>query len=61
MRIFGEIKIPCEYMSNDISQDWLKNRVVAEIVEEILDKNLIKFTERYEGGYYIMDGEINCE
>ena len=61
MKIFGEINIPCEYMSNNISQDWLKGRVVTEIMEEMLNKNLIKFTERYEGGYYIMEGEVNCD
>lgn len=61
MRIFGEIKIPCEYMSNNVTQDWLHQRIANKITEEMLDKNLIKFTEKYENGYYIMDGEIDCE
>lgn len=62
MRIFGEIKVPCEYMSNDnMTQDWLMDCVANKIAKELLNKNLINFTERYECGYYIMDGEVDCE
>lgn len=61
MRIFGEIKIPCAYMSDNATQDWLQQRVANEITKELLNLNIIKFTERYEHGYYIMSGEIDCD
>lgn len=61
MRIFGEIKIPCEYMTDNATEDWLQHRIANKITEEMLNQNLIKFTERYENGYYIMKGEVDCE
>ena len=61
MKIFGEFKIPCEYMSDNVTQDWLHQRIANKITEEMLNQNLIKFTERYESGYYIMLGEFGTE
>ena len=58
MKIFGEIKIPCEYMSDKATQDWLQQRVATEITKELLNRNLIKFTEEYTQGYYVMHGEV---
>ena len=61
MRIRGEIKIPCEYMSDNATQDWLQKRVANEITQEILRSNFIKFTEEYRQGYYIMRGEVEID
>ena len=61
MRIFGEFKIPCEYMTDNLTQDWLHQRIASKITESMLEENLIKFAERYENGYYIMRGEVDCE
>lgn len=61
MKIFGEFKIPCEYMSNNVTQDWLHQRIASEITKELLNQNLIQFKEYYAGGYYIMNGSIEVE
>ena len=61
MRVFGEFKIPCQYKSDNMSQDWLHQQIASEITEELLNQNLIKFEERYAGGYYIMNGSIEVE
>ena len=62
MKIFGEIKVPCEHIANDrMTQGWFMECVANEITKEMLNKNLISFTERYDHGYYIMDGEVDCE
>jgi len=63
MRIVGQIKIPCEYMSDNATQDWLQRNVANEITKELLNRNCIQFTEEYKQGYYIMRGEVEvvCE
>jgi hypothetical protein len=61
MRIFSEFKIPCEYMSDNMTQDWLHQHIANKITEEMLNQNLIKFTEEYVQDYYIMRGEVEVE
>ena len=62
MRIFGEIKVPCEYMDNDnMTQDWFMERVANEITKELLRQDLIKFEEKYINGYYVMDGFVEVD
>lgn len=62
MTIFGEVKVPCEYMSDEVfTQDYLRQRVADELAKELLESNLIEFTEEYKQGYYIMRGEVELD
>ena len=58
MRIFSEIKIPFQYMSDQPTQDWLKQRIADKIAQELLNQDFIKFEEKYIDGYYVMDGFV---
>ena len=61
MKVFSEIKIPCEYMTDQCTEDWLKQRIADKIAQELLNQDFIKFEEKYINGYYVMDGfvEVN--
>ena len=61
MRIFSEIKIPCEYMSDECTQDWLQHHIADKIAQELLNQDLIKFEEKYINGYYVMDGFVEID
>ena len=61
MKVFGEVKVPCEYMPEELPYDFLQHRVVDEIVKEFIRIGAIKFTEEYTQGYYIMRGDVEVE
>lgn len=63
MKVFGEVKLPREYMNGDDDRihDYLQDRIVDHIAKELLRLNAIKFTEEYAQGYYIMHGEVEVE
>lgn len=61
MRVFGEVKIPCEYMSDELPYTYLQHRIASAIAQELVSKNLIKITEEYVQGYYIMRGEVEVK
>ena len=48
MKIRGEYKVPIEYMPFDFDVDWVKRRVANQILQHMLSKNLIEFTEEEE-------------
>lgn len=61
MIIFSETKIPCEYMTDELPETYLRHRIASGLAQELLDHNLIEFTEAYVQGYYVLKGTVNVE
>ena len=61
MKVFSEVRLPCEYMSDELPETYLRHRIASGLAQELLDNNLVKFTEEYKQGYYIMRGEVEVE
>lgn len=61
MKLLSEVRLPCEYMPDELPETYLRHRIASGLAQALLDKNLIKFTEEYVQGYYVMKGSVNVE
>lgn len=61
MILFSEVRLPCEYMADELPETYLRHRIASGLTQELLDHNLIKFTEEYVQGYYVLKGSVEVE